>query len=84
MYIIILRDLNRKLKLVREMREFCTINNIFFNPSLFDFLTLNEYQGPVPIPSSTDPTDDEENFNPCSSNTENTNNNVPILTDPNL
>ena len=72
---------NRKLKSVREVKEFCTKHNILFDPDLFDFSTLNTYQGPVPIPNNNELTGENDNdeTNPSSANIETTNFNASTL-----
>ena len=50
-----------------------------FDPDLFDFTTLNKYQGLVLISDSIEPSlkNDNEYINPGNANIENTNNNIP-------
>ena len=74
---------NKKLKTVREVKDFCTKNNIFFDPDLFDFSTLNKYQGPVPIPDSSDRSDKKvnEDVDPSSANLESFDNSNQNLSD---
>ena len=69
-------EFNKKLKSNREVKEFCAKNNIFFDPDLFNFSTWNKYQGPIPIPDSTEPFDKNDNkkVDPSNMNIENNNN----------
>ena len=76
---------NKKLKSNRKIKEFCTKNNIFFDPNLFDFSTLNQYQGFMPIPDSVELSDKNGNgnVNPSNANIENRNDIIQISSNHN-